>query len=201
MIREVLMEEDLLEEIEAVSGWKDTRCLYKQIAILLASLGHDVLLNPSDPSIISDVDERKMSWAIALATFRIRGVKGWDLSNEDLDFDTMKIQGGLYRHSAIVSGVDGGFDKDGGINKNSEIRTHAVPPYYYDGNDQPIGYSRVATSNRPFFLESPVPPMPLPPIMVRHFAELASKESPESEIPRSKLKIVRDDQMDPPEPE
>ena len=132
MISQVLKEEDLLEEIQEHD--QTVESLYKKIAIILAAEGREVLLNPSDPSIISDTDERRMSWTIAIAAYGLgRGV-AWEIYYENLNFNTMKLEGGLYRHSAIIRGVDG----------------YGVPPYYLDDNKQPVGYSRAAATNPPF---------------------------------------------------
>ena len=142
MINLVLKEDDLLNEIREDS--RSDASLYKQIAIILAAEGHKVLLNPSDPSIISNTDERKMSWAIVVALYRLGGVIAWDLSNELLDFDTIELGGDLYRHAALSRHYI----------ENEDIVGVVVPPYYLDGNNQPVGYSRVAATNPPFYLDA-----------------------------------------------
>ena len=126
MISQVLKEEDLLKEIQ--EDPRSDASLYKQVAIVLAAEGHEVLLNSSNPSIISDADERKISWAIVIALYQLGGVIAWDLSNELLDFDTIELEGGLYRHTAISRGLT-----------DSGIWGRIVPPYCYDSNYQPVG--------------------------------------------------------------
>ena len=140
MISQVLKEDDLLKEIQ--EDPRSDASLYKQIAIVLAAEGHEVLLNSSDPSIISDADERKISWAIVIALYQLGGVMAWDLSNELLDFDTIELEGGLYRHAALSRHL-----------VDDDILGRVVPPYYLDGNNQPVGYSKVAAINPPFYLE------------------------------------------------
>lgn len=188
MISKVLKEEDLLEEIQEHD--QSVESLYKQIAIILAAERHEVLLNPSDPSIISDIDERRMSWAIAIAAYRLGKGVAWEIYYQYLDFDTMELEGGLYRHAAVRHIGDG------------DIRGYGVPPYYLDGNNQPVGYSKVAVTNRPFYsLETDSPwfsENSLNPEELQKILEKFGKKSkkPAKQRPRQKPKLVK---VNPPE--
>ena len=190
MISQVLKEEDLLGEIQKDD--QSVESLYKQIAIILAAEGREVLLNPYDCSIISDIDERRMSWTIAVASYGLgRGV-AWDTYHENLDFDTMKLEGGLYRHTALVSGVDEG------------VLGYGVPPYYLDENKQPVGYSRVTATNPPFYsLETDSPWISETPIDPKELQKMTEKFGKNKERgkhrPRQKLKLVKTDPPEPPE--
>ena len=186
MISQVLREEDLLKEIQECD--QSVESLYKQIAIILAAEGHEILLNPSACSIITDIDERRMSWTIAIAAYGLgRGV-AWDIYYENLDFNTMKLEGGLYRHTALIRGRDG----------------YGVPPYYLDENKQPVGYSRVAVTNPPFydletdspwFSDRPITPEDLE-ILKRMGESNKKREKPR---PSQKPKLVKTDTTEPPE--
>ena len=186
MISQVLKEEDLLEEIKEDD--QSVTSLYKQIAIILAAEGREVLLNPSAPSIISDIDERRMSWTIAIASYGLGRCIAWDIYWENLDFNTMQLEGGLYRHTALVRAVDG----------------YGVPPYYLDDNKQPVGYSRVAATNPPFYyLEKDSPwfsDEPLTTEMLKRLEEIGKKnKKTEKPRPSQKPKLVKTDPPEPPE--
>ena len=187
MISKVLMEEELLKEIQKDD--QSVESLYKQIAIILAAEGREVLLNPSNPSIISDIDERRMSWTIAIASYGLgRGV-AWDIYYENLNFDTMKLEGGLYRHTAVR------------YIRNGDFYGRGVPHYYLDDNKQPVGYSRVAATNPPFYdLETDSPWIsddPITPEELELFERMSKRNGePEKPRPSQKPKLVK---TDPPE--
>ena len=191
MISQVLKEEDLLKEIQ--EDPRSDESLYKQVAIVLAAEGHEVLLNSSYPSIISDADDRKITWAIVIALYQLGGAIAWDLSNELLNFDTMELEGGLYRHTAIATAFDG--DTWGRI----------VPQYYYDNNKQPVGYSRVATTNPPFYLKVDCPDSPWaggpvdPELFQEMIKKLGKNKKPVKPRPSQKPKLVKTDPPEPPE--
>lgn len=194
MISLVLKEDDLLNEIR--EDPRSDASLYKQVAITLAAEGHKVLLNPSDPSIISSADERKMSWAIVVALYRLGGVIAWDLSNELLDFDTMELVGNLYRHAALSRHYI----------ENEDIVGVVVPPYYLDGNNQPVGYSRVAATNPPFYYETERPSFPwadtqrsLDREEEKKIFEIFEKKHKKPNKLRSRPKIVKTNPSEPPE--
>lgn len=191
MISQVLKEEDLLKEIQ--ENDQSVESLYKQIAIILAAEGREVLLNPSDRSIISDIDERRMSWTIAIASYGLgRGV-AWDIYYENLDFDTMKLEGGLYRHTALLHAIE------------EDAFGYGVPPYYLDKNKQPVGYSRVMATNPPFYsleVDSPwISEDPIDPEELKKMVEKSWKRSRERAKPRPKQKpkLVKTDPPEPPE--
>ena len=186
MISQVLKEEELLEEIK--ENDQSVASLYKQIAIILAAEGREVLLNPSRPSIISDIDERRMSWTIAIAAYGLGRCVAWDIYWENLDFNTMQLEGGLYRHTALIRGVDG----------------YGVPPYYLDDKKQPVGYSRVAATNPPFYyLETDSPwfsDEPITPEDLEVLKEMGKRnKKPEKPRPSQKPKLVKTDSPEPPE--
>ena len=189
MISQVLKEEDLLEEIQEHD--QTVESLYKKIAIILAAEGREVLLNPSAPSIISDIDERRMSWTIAIAAYGLgRGV-AWEIYYENLDFNTMKLEGGLYRHTAVRHITNGDFNGRG------------VPDYYLDDSKQPVGYSRVAATNPPFYsLEKDSPWISDSPITaedIEFFKKLGKNKKLVKPRPSQKPKLVKTDPPGPPE--
>ena len=189
MISQVLKEEDLLEEIQEHD--QSVESLYKKIAIILAAEGREVLLNPSDPSIISDIDERRMSWTIAIAAYGLgRGV-AWEIYYENLDFDTMKLVGGLYRHSAVR------------YITNEDFQGYGVPPYYLDDNKQPVGYSRVAATNPPFYsLEADSPwieDKTITPEDIKLLKQLGKNRELAKPRPSQKPKLVKTDTPEPPD--
>ena len=159
MVSEVVGEDDLLKEVQEGKFQFPVEALYMMVAVTLANEGHTVLLNRSDPSIISDIDERGMSWTIALVVYRMEGESGWGrgLGTDILNFDTMELVEGRYRHAAIQRRQQRSPD-----GKYFEKTYFEVPPYCIDDNEQPVGYVQVVTENPPFY-EEEKPTVPLNP--------------------------------------